>query len=43
MTPIFRQQEGAQAAAVAMGRPNRIVASWRMDQSGGVTVVASSE
>jgi hypothetical protein len=42
MTSIFRQLEDAKAAAVAMGRPHFIVASWRSDQSGGVQVVASA-
>jgi hypothetical protein len=41
MTSIFRQLEGAQAAALAMQRPHFVVASWRSDQSGGVEVVAS--
>jgi hypothetical protein len=41
MTSIFRQLEDAKAAALAMGRPHFVVASWRSDQSGGVEVVAS--
>jgi hypothetical protein len=43
LTPIHRQQEGAVNAASNGGRPQWLVASWRTDQSGGVTVVASSE
>jgi hypothetical protein len=42
MTSIFRQLEDAKAAAMAMGRPHFVVASWRSDQSGGVEVVASA-
>jgi hypothetical protein len=42
MTSIFRQLENAKAAAMAMGRPHFVVASWRSDQSGGVDVVASA-
>lgn len=42
MTPVFRQLEDAKAAAIAMGRPHWVVASWRSDQSGGVEVVASA-
>ncbi|HME09426.1 MAG TPA: hypothetical protein VKG25_20370 [Bryobacteraceae bacterium] len=42
LTPIFRSQEAATASARALGRPNWLVASWRTDQSGGVTVVAFS-
>jgi hypothetical protein len=42
MTPVFRGQEDAQAAAVALRRSNWIVAAWRTDQSGGGTVVASA-
>jgi hypothetical protein len=41
MTSIFRQQEDAKSAAMAMGRPHFVIASWRSDQSGGVEVVAS--
>jgi hypothetical protein len=42
MTSIFRRLEDAKAAAMAMGRPHFVVASWRSDQSGGVEVVASA-
>jgi len=42
MTSIFRRLEDAEAAAMAMGRPHFVVASWRSDQSGGVEVVASA-
>lgn len=41
LTSIFRQLEDAKAAAIAMGRPHFIVASWRSDQSGRVEVVTS--
>ena len=42
LTSIFRSQEAATAAARGLSRPEWLVASWRTDQSGGVTIVAFS-
>jgi hypothetical protein len=42
LTPIFRFQDAATNAAKALGRSQWLVASWRTDQSGGATTVASS-
>jgi hypothetical protein len=42
LTPIFRDQGAAVSAAQAIGRPQWLVVSWRTDQSGGATIVASS-
>jgi hypothetical protein len=42
MTRIFRNQQDAKTAAMRLDRPHWLVASWRSDQSGGATVVASS-
>ena len=39
LTPIFRSEQAATDAARATGRPQRIVVSWRTDQSGGVRVL----
>nr|WP_315393952.1 hypothetical protein [uncultured Duganella sp.] len=39
LTAIYRGQEGASAAAKAMGRPHYLVASWRTDLCGGISVV----
>lgn len=39
LTPIFRSEQAATEAARATGRPQRIVVSWRTDQSGGVKVL----
>ncbi len=40
LTSIFRAQDAAAAAAKAIGRPHYLVASWRTDQCGGISVVA---
>jgi hypothetical protein len=42
LTPIHRDQDAATAAASGLGRPEWLIASWRSDQSGGVTIVATS-
>jgi hypothetical protein len=42
LTPIHRDLDAATAAANSLGRAQWLVASWRTDQSGGVTIVASS-
>jgi hypothetical protein len=42
LTSIFRSQDAATNAAKALGRNDWFVASWRTDQSGGATIVASS-
>ncbi len=42
LTAIYRDQAPAAAAASGLGRARWLVASWRTDQSGGVTIVASS-
>ncbi|TFW26504.1 hypothetical protein [Duganella callida] len=39
LTAIYRSQEAASAAAKAIGRPNYLVAGWRTDQSGGISVL----
>jgi hypothetical protein len=39
LTPIFRSEQAATEAARATGRPQRIVVSWRTDQSGGIKVL----
>jgi len=38
VTPIFRSEQAAAEAARATGRSQRLVVSWRTDQSGGVKV-----
>jgi hypothetical protein len=43
LTSIFRTQEAAVAAALALGRATWLVVSWRTDQSGGVHLVASND
>jgi hypothetical protein len=42
LTQIFRFEDSATNAAQALGRSQWLVASWRTDQSGGATIVASS-
>jgi hypothetical protein len=42
LTPVFRFQDSATNAAQALGRSRWFVMSWRTDQSGGATIVASS-
>jgi hypothetical protein len=42
LTQVFRSQDAAATAAVALGRNQWFVASWRTDQSGGATIVDSS-
>jgi hypothetical protein len=42
LTPIFRFRDSATNAAQALGRLQWLVASWRTDQSGGASIVASS-
>lgn len=39
LTAIYRDQQGASAAARGMGRPHYLVAAWRTDQCGGISVV----
>ncbi len=39
VTPVFRSEQAATAAARATGRPQWLVISWRTDQSGGVKVL----
>src|SRR5262249_26088825 len=41
VTPIFRHADDAIAAASAIGRSRWLVAKWRSDQSGGMTLVQS--
>ena len=36
LTPIFRSLDAARSAAQAIGRAERLVVSWRTDQSGGM-------
>jgi hypothetical protein len=43
LTAIFRNKDAAVTAAEGIGRPHWLVVSWRTDQSGGATVVASSD
>lgn len=43
LTSIFRSQEAAVTAALALGRTKWLVVSWRTDQSGGVHLVASND
>jgi len=42
MTPIFRSQDAAAAAARGMERPEWLVLAWRTDQSGGMRIVDAS-
>jgi hypothetical protein len=42
LTPIFRSQDAATNSESGLGRDKWFVASWRTDQSGGATIVASS-
>jgi hypothetical protein len=42
LTPIFRSKDPAVNSASALGRDKWFVASWRTDQCGGATIVASS-
>ena len=39
LTPIFRSEQAATEATRASGRPQKIVVSWRTDQSGGVKLL----
>lgn len=43
VTPIFRHQADATAAARGLGRDKWLAVGWRSDQSGGLRTVASSE
>jgi hypothetical protein len=42
LTPIFRSKDAATNSASTLGRDKWFVASWRTDQCGGATIVASS-
>jgi hypothetical protein len=42
LTPVFRFQDAATKAAAGLGRAQWFVTSWRTDQSGGATIVASN-
>ena len=42
VTPIFRRQSDAVAAARAMGRDRWLVGAWRTDQCGGLEIVESA-
>jgi hypothetical protein len=41
LTPVFRSLDGARSAAQALGRPQFVVARWRTDASGSVTLADS--
>jgi hypothetical protein len=41
LTPVFRTLDSARSAAHALGRPQFVVASWRTDASGSVTLADS--
>jgi hypothetical protein len=43
LAPVQRSQDAAVNAARGIGRAQWFVASWRTDQSGGATIVASSQ
>lgn len=39
LTPVFRSESSARAAAESFGRSSLLVVSWRTDQSGGIKLV----
>jgi hypothetical protein len=43
LTPIFRTQSAAEAAARATGRAKWLVVSWRTDQSNSIDIVAAAD
>jgi hypothetical protein len=42
LTPVFRDQTAAETAARGLGRSQWLVVSWRTNQSGAATIVATS-